>query len=209
MKTVKTVLITAFEAFGGDAMNPTEQILAELPDFLFNAKIIKKTLPVVYNEVFDYVKPLIEHYQPAVILMLGLAAGRTHVNIERIAINVCDSKSPDNKGNILSEQVIEKEGRDGYFTTLPLETIMSRLKKKQLPVQVSNTAGAYVCNNLMYHVLHYIHKEDLSIAAGFIHVPYLPEQVIDKPGVASLDKQIMIECILTIIDELINPIEQV
>ncbi|MFU8785895.1 MAG: pyroglutamyl-peptidase I [Candidatus Izemoplasmataceae bacterium] len=209
MKPMDTVLITAFEAFGDDQINPTERILAELPDFLYNAKIVKVTLPVVYNQVFDELKPLIEKHQPKVILMLGLAAGRTHINIERVAINISDSKSPDNKGNILRNVKINKEGQAGYFTTLPLDNIMLRLKKKGIPAQISNSAGAYVCNHIMYHVLHHIKTEKMETFAGFIHVPYLPEQVLEKPGVASLDLQIMIDSILTIIDELINPVKLV
>ena len=203
---METVLITAFEAFNQDEENPTESILALIPDFLYNAKVIKKTLPVVYGDAFNAIEALIEKEKPKVILMLGLAAGRTHISLERIAINCVDAKIPDNKGIIISNTKIIETGEDGFMTNLPLDILMKRLRQKKLPVSISNTAGTYVCNQLMYQVLHKIKQEKLASLAGFIHVPYLPHQVLDKPTTPSLQRSLMVDALMTIIDELINPL---
>ena len=203
---MKSVLITAFEPFNKDDKNPTEEVLAELPDFLYNARIVKVTLPVVYNQAFDVLLPYIDEYKPDLILMMGLAAGRTHVNIERIAINVNDARIPDNLGNTIRNQVIVEGGPDGLFTNLPLEAIMKRMHKKELPVMISNTAGAYICNHIMYKTLHYIKTYDLKIKAGFVHMPYLPGQVLEKPTMPSMERRYMRETITTIIDVLLNPV---
>ena len=204
---MKTIIITAFEAFGDSTENPTQDVLAEIPDFMFDTRVIKVSLPVVYGHAFDVLLPYIEEHNPKLILMLGLAAGRTHVNIERIAININDTKSKDNLGHIRQFHTIKDNGQDGLFTTLPLQQIMSRMHKKALPVAISNTAGAYVCNDLMYRVLSHIKTLQLDTKAGFIHVPYLPHQVINKPSMPSMDRRIMVEAVTSIIDVLMNPIE--
>ncbi len=203
---MKKVLITAFEAFNNEPTNPTELVLAELPEFLFDARIIKVTLPVVYDKAFEVLKPMIEKHQPSLILMMGLAAGRSQINIERIAININDSNTKDNLGNIKHFDPIDRSGPDGLFTTLPLEKIITATRKRKLPVTISNTAGAYVCNHIMYKTLNHIQTNDLKTKAGFIHMPFLPENVIDKPNMPSLDKRYMIETITTIINVILNPL---
>jgi len=204
---MKTVLITAFEPFDNHDVNPTEKLLQDVPEFLYNAKIVKVTLPVVYRHAFDTLLPFIDKHDPDVILLLGLAAGRTHVNLERIAININDSKTQDNLGNILRNQTIEEEGADGYFTTLPLEAILNRAASKKIPLSISNSAGTYVCNNLMYQTLHYIKTNDKKAMAGFMHVPYMTEQVYDKPNMASLSKKAMFDAIMVTLDTIVNPVE--
>lgn len=204
---MKTVIVTAFEPFGDFEDNPTQKILAELPAFLYDAKIIKVTLPVIWNQAFSELLPVMDRHKPSLILMLGLAAGRTHVNIERVAINVASSKTPDNLGQISYEKPIDKAGPDAYFTNLPLEEVMQRMHRKQIPATLSNSAGTYLCNQIMYQVLHHIAKEEADTKAGFIHMPLLPEQVIHKPHLASLEKRHTMDAVLTIIDLLINPVE--
>ncbi|MFW5838564.1 MAG: pyroglutamyl-peptidase I [Bacillota bacterium] len=204
---MKTVIITAFEPFNKDDENPTEHVIAELPDFLYDTRIIKVTLPVIYQAAFDQLLPYIEEYNPALILMLGLAAGRSHISIERVAINVNHSKTPDNLGNIKHHEVIDENGPDGLFTTLPLSDIMKRMHKHKLPVTISNSAGTYVCNNLMYNVLYYIKKLNLDTKAGFIHVPYLPHQAYNKSNMPMMERRYMVETVTAIIDVLLNPIE--
>lgn len=204
---MKTVIITAFEPFNKDDENPTENVIAELPDFLYDTRIIKVTLPVIYQAAFDQLLPYIEDYKPSLILMLGLAAGRSHISIERIAINMNHSKTPDNLGNIKHHEIIDDQGPDGLFTTLPLIDIMDRMHKHNLPVTISNSAGTYVCNDLMYNVLHYIQKLNLDTKAGFIHVPYLPHQAYNKPRIPMMERRYMVETVTGIIDVLLNPIE--
>ena len=200
---MKKVLLTAFEAFGEDALNPTESILKELPDQLANAVIIKATLPVVYREAFETLKPLIDKHQPDVIMMLGLAGGRAKLSLERIAINVNDASLPDNRGNTLKEQVIINEGDDGIFSNLPLNTLLDVLHQAKVPSVISNTAGAYVCNDTMYRVLHYIKSKQLATLAGFVHVPYMPEQVLNKQA-PSMDLELMVKGVRVMIERLVD-----
>ena len=204
---MQTVIVTAFEPFDNHDTNPTEQLLQEIPEFLYNAKVIKVTLPVVYNHVFERLLPYIEKHQPDVILMLGLAAGRPQVNLERIAININDSKTKDNLGNVMINTPIKEGADDGLFTTFPLEAILNRARKKAIPLSISNTAGAYVCNNLMYHTLHYIKSQELKTLAGFMHIPFLPSQTVSNPSMPSADKAIIFEAIMTTLDTMVNPVE--
>ncbi len=203
---MKTVIVTGFEPFGEDTLNPTEKILAQIPSFLFNAKVIKLTLPVVYEEAFNTLQPLIDEYQPEAIILLGLAGGRTHISIERIAMNMNHSDAPDNKGNILKFKKIISDGEDGIFTNYPLETLMDRIHQAKLPVVISNTAGGYICNDIMYRTLHYLKNKNFKSFAGFVHVPYLPEQVLTK-NQPSMALKPMIDTVLLLINELVNPIE--
>ncbi len=202
---MKKVLITAFEAFNDEVMNPTEAVLAELPEFLFDARVIKVTLPVVYDKVFETLEPFIKKHEPKLILMMGLAAGRSQINLERVAINMNDAQTKDNLGNIKHFDIIDKNGPDGIFTTLPLEKIVMRTRKKKLPVTISNTAGTYVCNHLMYKTLLYVKEHFPNTKAGFIHMPFVPEQVLDKPNTPCLDKRYMIDTMTTIMDVILNP----
>lgn len=204
---METVLLTAFEPFGDYEENPTETVLADIPDFLYNAKVIKVTLPVVYHHAFNVLLPYIEKHKPKVIVMLGLAGGRTHVSIERVAVNIASSKQADNLGNRLHEQRLEEGGADAYFTNMPLSKIIRRLHKKTIPAAISESAGTFVCNTLMYRVMHLIRRESLDTVAGFVHVPLLPHQTIGKSQLPSLEKRHMVDAVLTIIDTLINPVE--
>jgi len=201
------IIVTAFEPFATNKKNPTEALLERIPDHLYNYRVYKVTLPVVYNHAFDRLLPLIEKHKPVLILMLGLAYGRSHVNVERIAVNVADSKTKDNLGNIIEEQRIEEDGPDGLFTTLPLEAIMERFRKKKLPVRISNTAGTYVCNNLFYKTLHYLKTYDLDTKAGFVHVPPFPDMVHETDHVPSMSKSVMVDAVMGILDVALNPID--
>jgi len=174
------ILITGFVAFLENTENPTQEILKLLPKSIYGNKLIKVELPVVYDECFDVLLPEILENTPDIIINLGLAGGRKAISLERVAININDSISTDNKGNCPTDEVIEKMGKNAYFSTLPLRKLMKNIQAKNIPVEVSNSAGTYVCNNLMYHVLHYIVQNNLDIKAGFIHVPYMSEQLDDN-----------------------------
>ena len=141
---------------------------------------------------------MIDDVQPDAIIMLGLAGGRTAISLERVALNVKDSKVPDNIGCHPIDEVIIRNGKEAYFSTLPLRTIEEKLKEKHIPVMISNTAGLYVCNNIMYHVLNYIDQSKLNIKAGFIHVPFMDES---KPNneVFSLPLDVIVEAVIDII----------
>ncbi len=203
---MRPVIVSAFEPFYDEKVNPTESVLAELPDFLYDARIIKVTLPVVYGHAFEVLLSLIEEHDPRLIIMLGLAKGRTHVSIERIAINAQDASIADNAGTTKRFNRIVEGGPDGLFTTLPLERIMTRLKQKHVPAIVSNTAGAYVCNDVFYRVIYHVKNQGLRTNVGFVHMPMLPEDAAAQAGVPALDRKHTIEAVTTVIDTVMNPL---
>jgi len=161
-------------------MNPTLEVLELLPKSIKGHKVVTVKLPVDYNQCFTVLKPYIDKYKPGIILNLGLAPRRKSISLERVALNVSDSIHKDNSGVIKTDESIIHNGKNAYFSKLPLRKIYKVLNKKRIPVEISNTAGLYICNNIMYHVLHYIDINKLDIKAGFIHVPFMDEQVKDK-----------------------------
>ena len=170
------ILITGFGAFLTNEENPTREILKLLPKTIKGHPLVTCELPVVFDECFDYLKPVIDNEKPDAIFMLGLAGGRKAITPERVAINMKDTTGSDNNGNLPKDEVIIKGGKNAYFSTLPLRKMESVLKEKHIPVSISNTAGLFVCNNIMYHVLSYIDHNGLDIKAGFVHVPFMDEQ---------------------------------
>lgn len=171
------IIVTGFGAFSTNDINPTLEVLSLLPQSIRGHEIKTVVLPVVFDECFDVLQPIIEQEKPQVIVNLGLAAGRTAITPERIAINLKDSTVADNEGNKPIDEVIIPSGDVALYSTLPLRKIESILKRKHLPVSISNSAGLYVCNNIMYHTLNYIKQNKLDVKAGFIHIPLMSEQV--------------------------------
>lgn len=189
------IIVTGFEPFLDNKINPTLEVLSLLPKSIYGNEIIKVKLPVVYDECFDVLKPYIDKYEPGIILNLGLAPGRSKISLERVAINQNSSSHGDNSGNIIFDKPIIEDGKNAYFSMLPLRKIEKILNRKDVPVEVSNTAGLYICNNIMYHVLHYIEVNELKTKAGFIHVPFMDNQVSGR-GTKSLPLVIILEGII-------------
>lgn len=194
------IIVTGFEPFLDNTENPSSEILELLPKSIYGNEIITIKLPVIYDECFDILKLEIMKHKPDVIINIGLAAGRKAISIERVALNINDSVHPDNLGNIFKDKKIIEKGEAAYFSKLPIRKIYEKLKEKNIPVEISNTAGLFICNNLMYHVLNYIDKNNLDIIAGFIHVPLMTEQV-ENLSVNSLPLVIILEGIIDVIKE--------
>jgi len=180
------ILVTAFEPFNKEKLNASQEVLKKLPE---QENIQKLLLPVVFRECFIRVYREMEKTHFDYVLMLGESGGRASVSLERIAVNIADSSIPDNKGNIPKGERIFPDGENAYFTTLNLKTAKDTLNKNGIPVQISNSAGLYVCNNLFYGVMHYIKKNDLKTKAGFMHIPFLEAQTVHKPNVPSISLQ--------------------
>lgn len=183
------ILVSGFEAFLENQKNPTEEVVGLLPNTIESHTIRGIKLPVVYKESFEILKKKIEEFSPDIVICLGLASDRDMITPERVAINLNDSVHPDNKGNILQNQTIIESGKNAYFATLPIVDIVSVLKEKKIKSNISNTAGLYVCNDIMYRLLHYIESNNLNVKAGFIHVPLMKEQ-------SDSDKAMPLEMIL-------------
>lgn len=171
------ILITGFEPFGNELKNPTQEVIDLLPKNIKGHIVKTLILPVVFDECFLPVVTELENKHYDIIVHLGLAAKRTAITPERLAINIKDARIIDNQGNKPCDEVIIENAPLAYHTTLPIRKIESILTRKHIPVAISNSAGLYVCNNLMYHTLHYLNTQNYQAKAGFIHVPYMREQV--------------------------------
>lgn len=175
---MKKILITGFEPFGNDKINPAlEAVRLIAGRKLKGGEISICQVPVVRYKSIDVVKQAIEDQQPYAVITVGQASGRTAITPERIAINVDDFRIPDNDGiQVIDEPVVEG-GPDAYFTTLPVKAMVSAMQSEGIPAMVSNTAGTFVCNHLFYGIQHYL--KDSNIRHGFVHIPLLPEQSVD------------------------------
>ncbi|CAH1543051.1 Pyrrolidone-carboxylate peptidase [Vibrio harveyi] len=172
---MKKVLITGFEPFGGESINPALEAVKRLNGRkLDGGEVVMCQVPVTRYESIEAVIESIELHQPDIVITVGQAAGRTAITPERVAINVDDFRIPDNSGHQPIDEPVIPGGPDAYFTTLPIKAITRALQQENIPCQVSNTAGTFVCNHLFYGVQHYL--RDKSVRHGFVHIPLLPEQ---------------------------------
>ncbi|WP_064590246.1 pyroglutamyl-peptidase I [Streptobacillus moniliformis] len=196
------ILITAFEPFGGEKINSTEKVLNFLPEKIGNLEIIKLLLPVVRNKSLCKIKDKIMEEKPKYILSLGQAGGSKNIAIERIGINVDDYRIKDNSGNQPIDEKIFCDGENAYFSTLPIKKIYEKLENKGYSVKISNTAGTFVCNHVLYGIRYMIEKEKLDIKSGFIHIPYIDEQVKDDNTFSMSIKDILnaIICAIEVIE---------
>ncbi|WP_064580577.1 pyroglutamyl-peptidase I [Streptobacillus moniliformis] len=196
------ILITAFEPFGGEKINSTGKVLNFLPEKIGNLEIIKLLLPVVRNKSLCKIKDKIMEEKPKYILSLGQAGGSKNIAIERIGINVDDYRIKDNSGNQPIDEKIFCDGENAYFSTLPIKKIYEKLENKGYSVKISNTAGTFVCNHVLYGIRYMIEKEKLDIKSGFIHIPYIDEQVKDDNTFSMSIKDILnaIICAIEVIE---------
>ena len=182
------ILLTAFEPFGGDTVNPAQEAVALIPAEVAGAQIVKVDVPVVFGKSIETVRQAMAREKPDAVLCIGQAGGRIGMTPERVAINVDDGRIPDNEGNQPVDQPVFADGAPAYFATLPVKAMVTAIREAGIPASLSNTAGTYVCNHLMYGVLYHIAKSFPGMKGGFMHVPFLHEQVMNRPGTASLSK---------------------
>ena len=170
------VLVTGFQPFGKETTNPSYEAVKLLPENILGADIIKAELPVVFRKSGEYAAEIIRREQPDIVLLVGQAGGRTAMTPERVAINIedCPGGFPDNEGNAPSDEAIVKDGPAAYFSTVPVEKMVQAIEAEGIKATVSNSAGAFVCNDTLYGILH--HFAGTRVRCGFIHVPYIPQQ---------------------------------
>lgn len=171
---MKKLLITGFDPFDGHASNPSWAAVQQLPEVVGNYKLCKLNIPTLYEAAANLVLDAAQALQPDVILCIGLAGGRDAVTPERIAVNIRDARIPDNSGKLCNGERIAADGPAAYFATVPVERMVQAIRNCSIPGAVSNTAGTYVCNDVLYTLLH--HFSATSTRVGFIHVPNTPEQ---------------------------------
>ncbi len=171
---MKKLLITGFEPFGGQGVNPSWEAVRRLPDQVGEYALCKLNIPTVYGKAAQMVLAQAEALGADAVISVGQAGGRDAVTPERIAVNIRDARIPDNAGVLCGGEKVAQDGPAAYFSTLPVEKMSQAIRDAHIPSAVSNTAGTYVCNDVLYTLLNAYHGT--AVRAGFIHVPYLPEQ---------------------------------
>lgn len=179
-------LVTGFEPFGGDTINPAREVLRHLPARLGDLSVATCPLPTAFGRALDELDRAIKQAEPEIMLGLGLAGGRSALSLERVAINIEDARIADNDGSRPIDRPVIVGGPAAYFATLPIKAIAAGLRTTGLPAIVSNTAGTFVCNHVFYGMLHLAAKRRPQTRAGFLHLPYLPEQAIAHEGAPSM-----------------------
>ena len=179
------ILVTGFDPFGGEKINPALETIKRLPDTILGAQIIKLEIPTVVGKSLAKIKETVEKENPDAVLSIGQAGGRSEITVERIGINIDDCRIPDNEGNQPIDEPVVKGGPAAYFVTVPIKAIVENIKAHNIPASISNTAGTFICNHVCYGVAHLAAQRTAAgkpMKSGFIHIPFLPEQVIGKPA---------------------------
>lgn len=171
---MKKLLITGFDAFDTQSINPSWEAVRGLGEVVGEYQLFKLQIPTRYETAARAVLCKAGEVRPDVILCIGQAGGRDAVTPERIAVNIRDARIPDNAGRCCSGEAVIPEGEAAYFATVPVEAMRDGIRAVFVPAAVSNTAGTYVCNDVLYTLLHHYRGTDVRV--GFVHVPYLPEQ---------------------------------
>lgn len=187
------VLVTGFDPFGGEKINPSIEAVKRLNDKIAGADIVKVEIPTVFYKSIRRLEKALDEEKPDIAICVGQAGGRSRISIERVAINISDGRISDNEGNQPIDEVIFEEGDTAYFAKLPIKAMVKEMNKRNIPAEISNTAGTYVCNHLMYGLLYNIHKKYPNMKGGFIHIPFIPEQVIDKKGSPSMSLDLIVK----------------
>ncbi len=192
------ILLTGFEPFDGSTTNPSSEIIESLPNDQFPTHdILKKVLPVDSSNAVEWVKSTLPVFQPDIVLHLGEASGRSTVSLEKVAINWMDFRIADNTGKQIKDQKIFVNALDAYFSTLPLSKILENIKSAGIPVEISLSAGAYLCNQVFFSSVYYLNLFQINAICGFIHLPSLPFQVVEKNrNYPSMSKDISLEAVV-------------
>ena len=192
---MKRILVTGFDPFGGQPVNPAREAVMRLPDTVGGYEIVKLEIPTVFGLAAETVLQAAEELRPHAILCVGQAGGRGAVTPEVVAINLREASSPDNAGNIPVNTPVMENAPAAYFATLPVRDMVQAVKERGIPCALSYTAGTFVCNDLLYTLLH--RYRDTDVKVGFVHIPYLPEQAGE--GVPSMELDTVVEALTAMI----------
>jgi len=180
------VLVTGFDPFGGESINPAWEAVKVIKNEIAGAEIVTMQIPTVVGKSIEKIHNKMVEINPDIVIAVGQAGGRFGVTPERVAINVTDARIPDNEGNQPIDEPIFADGDTAYFSNLPVKAMVQAIKDAGYPASLSNTAGTYICNHVMYGILYYIQKEFPNVRGGFIHVPFAASQVVEKPNTPSM-----------------------
>lgn len=192
---MKKLLVTGFDPFGGESVNPAREAVLRLPDAVGGYEITKLEIPTVFGLAAETVLQAAEELCPHAILCVGQAGGRAAVTPEVVAINLREATIPDNAGNIPVNTPVIENAPAAYFATLPVRDMVQAVKEKGIPCTLSYSAGTFVCNDLLYTLLH--RYRDTDVKVGFVHIPYLPEQA--REGKPSMELDTVVEALTAMI----------
>ncbi|KXZ20726.1 pyrrolidone-carboxylate peptidase [Bacillus nakamurai] len=191
----KKVLFTGFDPFGGESVNPSWEAVKQLNGFTEGSVImVSEQVPTVFDKSLTVLRQAIKKHQPDIVICVGQAGGRMQITPERTAINLNEARIPDNEGNQPIDEPISPDGPAAYWTGLPIKRIVEEIKKEGIPAAVSYTAGTFVCNHLFYGLMDELSRLPLHIRGGFIHIPYIPEQTLEKAA-PSLSLNLMVKAL--------------
>jgi pyroglutamyl-peptidase len=185
---MRTVLLTGFEPFDNEPINPSWEAVRALDgERVGDALIVARQLPCVFGAAIDTMAALVDELRPSVAIAVGQAGGRAEMSVERVAINIDDARIADNAGSQPVDVPIAAGGPAAYFSTLPIKAMVRGMRAAGIPASVSQTAGTFVCNHVFYGLMHVLaSRPESGGRGGFIHIPYLPEQAARHPGQPSL-----------------------
>ena len=192
----RTVLITGFDPFGGETLNPSWEAVAALNGAsIAGRRIVAVQLPTSFSRGPRTLRAAIRRHAPELIVCVGQAGGRAQISLERVAINIDDARIADNDGAQPVDKRIVRNGPAAYFSTLPIKTMLVAMREAGIPVEISQTAGTFVCNRVFYALMHALAEDGIlrdGVRGGFVHIPYLPEQAAGYAGAPSLSLEIVI-----------------
>lgn len=203
------ILVTGFDPFGGEKINPAIESVKRLPDKILDAEIIKLEIPTVIGKSVDEIREKIKEVEPDVVLSIGQAGGRPDITVERVGINCDDCRIKDNEGNQPIDEKVVEDGPAAYFATIPIKAMVEHIKEGKIPASVSNTAGTFICNHVLYGVCHIKATEYPNMRTGFIHIPFLPEQVTDKKNMPSMALETIVKGLELAIEAIITNEEDI
>ncbi|MGA1974421.1 MAG: pyroglutamyl-peptidase I [Conexivisphaerales archaeon] len=186
------MLVTGFEPFRKENSNPTERLARAFEGRSIGESMVTgRVLPVSYRRVGTSLRLILKKEKPEVVVATGLWGGRTDVTVERVAVNIMDARIPDNDGFSPKDSKVVKGGPAAYFSTFPYTRIVADMRRDEVPATLSYSAGTFICNALLYHLLHYAHRHGIPKLGGFLHVPNLPTDVVSKEGAFGMSKPSM------------------
>jgi pyroglutamyl-peptidase len=194
MKSSPTILLTGFEPFDGQSANPSWDAVRVLHGKrIAGHRVVARRLPVAFDASLKALRAALRETSPALVVCVGLAGGRERISLERVAINVDDARIPDSQGRQPVDEAIVAGGPAAYFSTLPIKSMLAGMRDAGFPVEISQTAGTYVCNHVFYGLMHVLHRR--RARGGFIHIPYSAEQAALIPGAPGLALENAVEAL--------------
>ena len=189
MKPTANILLTGFDPFGGETINPSWEAVRTLDGEIVGGCTIRAVqLPTVFGRSLTVLRAALKRWKPTIVICVGQAGGRAQLSLERVAINVDDARIPDNAGKQPIDRAIVRGGPAAYFSTLPIKAMRAALADAGLPAEISQTAGTFVCNHVFYGLMHALALTP-DVRGGFVHIPFLPAQAARHAGAPSLAQE--------------------